>query len=249
MPAIRSLLARALHPAAAPRIVPAPADRVWITATDQHFVRRCLPLTAANQGGWWVLNPTPFQVTWMGHNSADGVVIESPGPTPPMAMSHFGYGIVTFSIPYLFRTPRGYDLLVRGPANLPKDGIHPLEGIIETDWAAATFTMNWKITRPFDPINFVVDEPVCMILPQRRGELEEFEPEILPLDDDSELAVRHQTWSASRRDFLENLPQAAQGAAAWQKHYFRGLDVDGTAHIDDHRTRRGLRPFARADEE
>jgi hypothetical protein len=26
--------------------------------------------------------------------------------------------------------------------------ISPLDGIVETDWLEATFTMNWKLTRP-----------------------------------------------------------------------------------------------------
>ena len=49
--------------------------------------------------------------------------------------SHFGDGILTWHLPILFRTPPGYNLLVRGPANYPKDAVSPLEGIVETDWA------------------------------------------------------------------------------------------------------------------
>jgi len=215
-----------------------------MAATDRGFARRCLPLLVANQGGWWILNSTTFRATWTGHNGADGVILEFSGDRGPVSVSsHFGYGIVTFSIPFVFRTPPGYDLLVRGPANLPKDGACPLEGLVEADWTAATFTMNWKITRPFDPVEFSADEPVCMVLPQRRGELEEFAPEILPLDDDPELAARYRDWSASRAAFLSNPPLAAPGSASWQRHYFHGQDVDGTEHIDDHRRRRRLRPF------
>ena len=36
--------------------------------------------------------------------------------------------------------------MVRGPTNSPKDGIAALDGIIETDWAHSTFTMNWRFT-------------------------------------------------------------------------------------------------------
>ena len=45
----------------------------------------------------------------------------------PMS-SHFGYGILTWTLPYLFRTPPDWNLLARGPSNLPKDGIQALEG-------------------------------------------------------------------------------------------------------------------------
>lgn len=53
-------------------------------------------------------------------------------------VSHFGAGVVTFTVPYLFRTPPSYNLHVRGPTNMPKDGIYPLEGIVETDWSQAS---------------------------------------------------------------------------------------------------------------
>jgi hypothetical protein len=43
------------------------------------------------------------------------------GEVSPSAISHFGSGILTWNVPYLFRTPPGYNLLVRGPANWPKD--------------------------------------------------------------------------------------------------------------------------------
>src|SRR3712207_8402233 len=33
------------------------------------------------------------------------------------ARSHFGSGILTWNLPFLFRTPPGYNLHVRGPAN------------------------------------------------------------------------------------------------------------------------------------
>ncbi len=82
-----------------------------------------------------------------------------------MAVSHFGHGILTWRLPFLFRTPVDTDLLMRGPANSPKDGIAPLEGMIETDWSPATATMNWQITRPDHVVRFVADEPIAMIVP------------------------------------------------------------------------------------
>ncbi len=56
--------------------------------------------------------------------------------------------------------------------------VFALEGIIETDWTVATFTINWKITRPNVPISFGEGEPICMIVPQRRAELERFRPSL-----------------------------------------------------------------------
>jgi hypothetical protein len=106
------------------------------------FANRCLPLRIANQAGWFILNSHPLRVTWTGGNDLSALEVESLDPSvAPPAASHFGSGILTWNIPYLFRTPPGYNLHARGPANWPKDGACPLEGIVETDWAVSTFTI------------------------------------------------------------------------------------------------------------
>jgi len=132
-------------------------------------------------------------------------------------------------MPYLFRTTRGYNLLVRGPANSPKDGAYPLEGLVETDWSVATFTMNWKLTRPDLPVTFVVDEPICMVVPQRRGELETFQPHLKDIREEPNLEGAFRRWSLSRDKFLDELrlPGSEASRGRWQKDYFRGTDPDG----------------------
>src|SRR5205807_231232 len=95
--------------------------------------------------------------------------------------SHFGAGVVTFTIPYLFRTPKGVNLWVKGPTNYFKDGAAPLEGVVETDWAVSSFTMNWKLTRPGLPVRFARGEPICMIVPVPRGLAEELDPHQAPI--------------------------------------------------------------------
>jgi hypothetical protein len=116
-------------------------------------------------------------VTWNGGAAIEVLKVEFfEKPQFAYAASHFGYGILTFSVGYLFRTPPGYNLYVRGPANLHKDGIAALEGIVETDWSEAPFTMNWQVTRRNHPIVFEEGEPIAMISLIRRGELERFHP-------------------------------------------------------------------------
>jgi Family of unknown function (DUF6065) len=95
------------------------------------------------------------------------------------AVSHFGHGILTFHIPCLFRTEPGIDLLVQGPVNRPKDAIAPLSGIVETDWAPYTFTMNWQFTRPGIAVRFEKGEPFCHVWPLQRGALQTVEPEVI----------------------------------------------------------------------
>jgi hypothetical protein len=234
----------------APPIVPAPINRPWMSATRGGWANRCLPLLIANQCGWELRNPSAFSATWMGGDDPAALMIapdrREPGQLLPA--SNFGYGILTWHLPMLFRTPAGYDLLVRGPANHPKDAVSPLEGTVETDWASSSFSMNWKLTRKLMPVRFEVDEPICMIVPQRRAELEEFAPELRPIESDEELHRKHEFFLHSRHEVGQ--AQAATDTTAgervpWQGDYTRGNHADGEPGAEDHKTRRDLRPFVR----
>lgn len=227
------------------RLVPASREREWMHATARRFAYRCLPMTIANQAGWFVLNSHRVCVVWTGKEGADSVQVWHLSGEPPFpAISNFGHGIVTFAVPFLFRTPPGYNLLMRGPANWPKDGAYALEGVIETDWASATANMNWKITRPDFPIIFDIDEPICMVVPQRRGELEAFTPRLQPIAEDEGLHESHEHWAVSRAQFLAETKIADSEAAkrGWQKHYFQGTTSDGLT-APEHQTKLTLRPF------
>src|ERR1700743_3347049 len=232
----------------APQISPAPVSRTWMSETREGWPTRCLPMLMANQSGWELRNPSAFTAMWMGQADDMHVKItpdrREPGQYLPL--SHFGNGILTWKLPLLFRTPPGYNLLVRGPANYPKDAVCPLEGIVETDWASASFSMNWKFTRKLMPVRFEVDEPICMIVPQRRAELEDFAPELRQIDSDEDLQRKHKAFLGPRD--MEGQAQAAAAVAAgepvqWQSDYTRGRHVDGEAGTPDHQTRRHLRSF------
>jgi hypothetical protein len=240
------LVAYVINPALAMPLVPAARPRAWMEATDQRFANRCLPLLLANQAGWFLLSAHAFSVIWTGGNDLASVHIEySRGEPPHPAMSHFGHGILTWNVPYLFRTPPGYNLLVRGPPNMPKDGIAPLEGLVETDWSMATFTVNWRLTRPRRRVFFEVGEPICLLVPQRRDDLESFQPELRSLESDPETAERYQRWSNSRAAFNAELmiPGSAASERRWQKHYFQGIEEDGRP-TREHRTKLSLAGFA-----
>jgi len=231
-------------------IRPAPADRDWMDSSDQRFAYRCLPLNIANAHGWEILCPCAFTAIWSGNPGIDQVYIQTADCAPPPAISHFGQGILTFHLPCLFRTERGFDLMVQGPINRPKDSIAPLSGVIETDWAPYSFTMNWKFTRSGARVGFEKGEPFCHIFPVRRGELEAIEPELRLLSENAELKRQFENWTQSRAQFTADLKRADSAASAerWQKHYYRGVDVESEkASIDDHRTRLRLRPFRHPD--
>jgi Family of unknown function (DUF6065) len=214
-------------------LVPASRRRDWLDNGARHG-RRCLPLTMANEAGWFVLNNRGFTAVWSGENDTEAVSVDYDDDLAPhyRAHSQFGFGVVSFMVPYLFRTPKGYNLLVRGPANMPKDGIWPLEGLVETDWAVQTFTMNWKLTRPDAPVRFEPGDPICMLLPQRRGELEQFAPELRDFDSAPEIRSAYAKFGSARHDSLVRsfIAEHVQGVEHpdYEKHYMQGKAPDGS---------------------
>jgi hypothetical protein len=229
-------------------IVPAERSRAWMLATTKSFANRCLPLLVANESGWWFRNRHAFIATWNGGQAPTDTEIvfddgrsHSGGPN-----SSFGYGIISWTVACVFRTPPGVDLLVRGPANLPKDGASALEGLVEADWIEATFTMNWKLTRPGLAVRFEAGEPFAMVLPQGRNELERYTPLLRPLSEEPELERRVRAWYERRKTekirafAAEHLPQI--GPTKFDATYMRGVRADGS-EFDGHRVRRQLRAF------
>ena len=223
---------------------PAAIDRDWMDATAQRYAYRCLPLNIANQNGWVVTAGTGFRAFWYGGAHPTDIEVQFDGPPDPFVSSHFGHGVLTFSLPWLFRTPPGVNLWVKGPSNSPKDGIQALEGVVETDWSVSTFTMNWRFTRGNEWVRFEAGEPVCHLVPVPRGFTEGFAPRVELLTATPELHAAYKAWEASRSGFLTGLKEQDPEAIkrGWQKDYFQGKTADGGA-FDGHQTRLGVKPF------
>ena len=227
------------------KLVKAPLDRKWMDDSRDRFAYRCLPLLIANQAGWLVLNQVPFRASWAGGWDKSCMAVESlDGVSEPPAITHFGEGVLTFHMPWLFRTPPGWNLWAHGPANAPKDGLVALEGIIETDWSLATFTMNWKFTARNLWVTFEKDEPICMLTPVRRGDLESFDTQERRIEEQPELHRAYLEWSNGREQFLKELKKPGSEAqlSKWERHYFRGITRDGTV-APEHQTRIVLKDF------
>jgi hypothetical protein len=233
-------------------IVPARADRAWMDATDQRAAYRCLPLSIANAMGWELVMPATVVATWRGSAEFDGVDVEVSDPSwadGAIASSHFGHGIVTFHTGYLFRTDPGVGLWARGAPNWPKDGIAPLEGIIETDWIDFTFTMNWQFTRP-GSVTFEKGEPFCFITPFAYRSLDAVRPEILAIDSDRDTAAAFEERKTSRNDFNKRLSEFDEEVVrkGWEKWYMRGLNPAGERANPAHLSKLRLATPIRRDE-
>jgi len=228
-----------------PELRPAPQARQWMDELPESFAYRCLPLVIANMHGWEILSPCAFTATWNGGRSKNDITISDLDGEEMQPTTHFGSGVLTFHTGYLVRTEPGYNLWVQGPVNRPKDGIHALTGIIETDWSPYTFTMNWLFTRPNHPVRFEKGEPFCAFYPMPRGMTESFQPEIRSMDEEPDTREQFEAWSQARRTFNLDLlePESDARKNKWQKDYYRGYRPDGREGLAEHQTKVRPRPF------
>ena len=205
--------------------------RQWMDDTQDRFAYRCLPLSMANQVGWDILCPATFTARWNGKNGLDAIRISFDGPESPLVGSHFGHGVLTFSLGYLFRTSKSHNIWVKGPTNCPKDGIAALEGLIETDWTPFTFTMNWQFTRKRHKVRFEKGEPVCTIVPYPRHYVAKFQAKLKVINEDRKLYDQYVKWREDRLKFNEDLkkPDSEAVKAGWQRSYMKGEDQAGNA--------------------
>ncbi|MCL7998854.1 DUF6065 family protein [Brucella sp. 21LCYQ03] len=232
-----------------PKLVPAASDRDWMDATSEHFAYRCTPLSIANASGWELLAPSGFSVIWTGYNSTNDIIIrmDDPKASQFFISSTFGHGIVTFHPGYIFRTDPGWVVWVRGSPNRIKDGVMPLDGIVETSWLPFSFTMNWKFTRP-GSIRFEKDEPFCFITLTPSIAIEAVQPVILPMESDPDFHKESRIWTSERVKFAAALQLRDELTIEekWQKHYLKGVSPTGNSVAGpDHRIKRQLKcPFS-----
>jgi hypothetical protein len=222
-------------------IEPASARRTWMDRMAGGFPYRCLPLVIANQFGWALRSPVGFEAVWTGAADATGVELSLDPGTPAhhanAVLTHFGGGVLTFAIPWLFRTTPGVALWVGGLPNNPKPGAHALEGVVETDWAPYTFTMNWKLTDIGRPVRFEANEPVCMVRPADLGWLESASLHQRPIDAAPDLKAEFDDWRRTRNAFNARDDRTAKD---WQRNYFAGRRPDDSPAGDAYQHRSKL---------
>lgn len=209
-----------------PAIHPAGNRRGWMDATTNRFAYRCLPMVIANASGWELRCPFSFDAAWDGTSAVEAITIVTHAGREAVERriaSHFGHGVLTFHTGWLLRTPPGWAVWARGAPNHLKDGIQPLEGLVETDWLPFTFTMNWRFTRP-GRVRFEQDEPFCFFTLFPHGAIDDVQPRQATLADDPALAQDYERWQASREDFNRRLRASDDDALkqGWQRTYVHG---------------------------
>lgn len=198
-------------------IEPAPVKRVWMDKTPNKFAYRCLPLTLANTSGWIIRSPATFFASWCGGPAQSDLRITMRSESAEYhraIVSHFGSGVLTFQIPFLFQTEPFIPLSVRGCPNFIIDGAHPLEGIVETDWCPFTFTMNWKMSALGGAL-FEKGDPICFVQPVSTVLLQS-EVVIADLSSNPLLAAKYNEWRRHRAKFNADPTRQPH---EWEKRY------------------------------
>ncbi len=218
--------------------------REWMDATPSHHAYRCLPLTIMNQTGFWINNPVGFTAIWRGRMEP-GTIEFWFDAAPEFWMgwinNQFGEGIITWNTPFLFRTnPPGSRLLILGPVNYFKHNLHPLTALVESDWISMSFTMNYKIMRPNEPVRYNVGEPLFQAVPLISNVCADLEGATINynrLADNPEVYNSYLEWQKSRNMFHQQKAQGEVRGDGWQKDYFHGQDAAGRNAAPDHRTK------------
>ena len=176
-----------LHNHAAP-LQRSPSERDWVQANQGVYDN--LSLDSTNSKGWILQCPHAFEATWNGGSEAGDIEIQLDEPQAPdlgFVQSHLGDGLLTLHSGYQFKTEDEHALWVRGPINWPKDGLTPLEQIVDASMFPCTVTIHWKFTCPNQTVRFEAGEPFCTILPYPKHYDENFVEEVVGIEAELEV--------------------------------------------------------------
>jgi hypothetical protein len=211
------------------QVEPADFKRDWMDAYPHNFAYRCLPLKIANESGWVVKSPIDFKITYLNDEiPKDSIFVEIDEKDSfyrKYILSHFGRGVLTFSLPYLFQTPEPWSLWVRGYPNHYKENVSFLEGVVETYWLQSTFTYNIRLVEKNKPVQFKKGEPLFFFTLVNLKDLQNSKIKTSLISEDKELKDSYDKWNASRAAFLARKDRTPD---EWQKDYFLGKKTDGT---------------------
>ena len=136
-----------------------------------------------------LLAPYAFEATWNGGPSPEDIDIRIETPdmdAPAFVQSFLGHGLLTFHPGY--QSFEGDQVLwVRGPINLPKDGLYPLEHLVDAAVLPCTVTIHWQPTRPNHTVRFAADEPFATLLLCPKSAPENLTLDVVQPDADADL--------------------------------------------------------------
>ncbi len=211
-------------------IRPCAPQRDWMENSPLKFAKRCIPLLAANTMGWEIINPVRANIRWNGGATNADLEISAP-QHPFVPQSHFGLGIATWILPFVFRTPKDIGLVVTGPANSDQPRAKPLDAFVRTDWLPFPFTMSWQMMEKDRRIRFEAGTAICRVFPFPLALLNEMALEVRDMNEDPGFVAEFNEWHARRQTNVAQASEATQkwveggekptGEGAWNSAYVR----------------------------
>jgi glycosyltransferase involved in cell wall biosynthesis len=205
------ITAYSLHEHAA-LVHPASEARAWIKEGDA--VSR-LALSTASGEGWELLCPHAFEVIWNGGPSPDDITIRLEAPDmggPAFVQSQLGAGLLTFHAGYQLQIEGPNSLWVRGPVNQPKDGLSPLEQMVDTSVLPSTVVVIWKFLRPDQTVRFERGEAFAVLVPYPTHYAGRFETKVVKPEDAHEMyaqEMQQRIQGPAMQEIVERLRRAA----------------------------------------
>jgi hypothetical protein len=216
-------------------VVPLTAKRNWMNESRDKFAYKCIPLNVANQYGYAVLCPADFTLDWWGgkeEKDVDFYVTSEEDYFIDHLHSYFGGGTFTIHVDFIIRTPEGFSTYIRGVPNETKQGLKPLDAIVETDWLSYTFTYNFLLTEP-GSYSFKKGEPLFVFFPIERNTVENFKLIESKIENNPELSEDFKDYHEKRLKTIT----APLKKPTWQYFYRDGVNASGKkVNIKNHIT-------------
>ena len=219
---------------------PIRADTSGLGTLPSRGFQYCEALRSATSFGWYVFPPIDFTLQWDGSQviwtyrgakawfpltSAQfpgyAKVFDRAAPArlrgfaPPFLTALVEPGVVQLWTGLMVQTAENWSVLVRGPANLPRNlAFDTYEGIIETDrWFGPLFT-NLRLIKTDVPVHFSTETPLLQVQPLHRSTYaEEVSNSFRLVGAPAEFA--HDAWSRYEESIVRpNLEPARAGAYA-----------------------------------
>jgi hypothetical protein len=211
--------------------------REWMDSYPHSFAYRCLPLKIANEAGWLVRSPINFTAEYLDDTNPLGSVKVTIPDNEDLIYrsyitSHFGRGVITFSLPYIFRTEYPHCIWARGYPNYYKDNVNFLEGIIETYWLNSTFTYNIRLVEKNKVVSFVKGDPILFLTVVDLATIDHSTITYRSIEENPQLKDDYNTWRTSRSNFN----QSQRDPKDWQKDYFKGINSNGSVQENHYTT-------------
>jgi hypothetical protein len=174
---------------------PIRADASVLGTAPSRGFQYCEALRSASSFGWYVFPPIDFTLLWDGSQvlwTYRGAKAWYPltsaqfpgyqalfdrtapkrlrGFSPPFLTALVEPGVVQLWTGFFVESAEGWSMLVRPPANLPRNLAFDLyEGIVETDrWFGPLFT-NLRLIKTDVPIHFSTETPLVQVQPLHRS--------------------------------------------------------------------------------